>query len=168
MEAPVGGRRTHRIGVLAFGTFADRLDSLREGLQSVGYVEGRDFVLESCEGKGRQVRLAGLARELVSLEVDVIVGNSTPVIEALKAATSTIPIVMAPGGDALASRLVTSLARPGGNVTGLSLALVAMAGKTMSGGRATDHAAGLSRPRGRPAASSISHFCPKRKRLQRG
>lgn len=130
-KAPSAGRRTARIGVLAFGTFADRLDSLREGLRSLGYVEGRDFVLESREGEGRQARLASLARELVALEVDVLVGNSTPVIEALKAATSTIPIVMAPAGDAFGSGLVTSLARPGGNVTGLSLALVEMAGKTM-------------------------------------
>jgi putative ABC transport system substrate-binding protein len=68
---------------------------------------------------------------LVALEVEVLIGNSTPVIEALKTATSTIPIVMAPAGDALASGLVTNLARPGGNVTGLSLALVEMAGKTM-------------------------------------
>lgn len=130
-KAPSAGRRPARIGVLAFGTFADRLDSLREGLRSLGYVEGRDFVLESREGEGRQARLASLARELVALEVDVLVGNSTPVIEALKVATSTIPIVMAPAGDALGSGLVTSLARPGGNVTGLSLALVEMAGKTM-------------------------------------
>ena len=130
-KAPSAGRRTPRIGALAFGTFETRLDSLREGLRSLGYVEGRDFVLESREAEGRQTRLASLARELVALEVDVLVGNSTPVIEALKASTSTIPIVMAPAGDALGSDLVTSLARPGGNVTGLSLALVEMAGKTM-------------------------------------
>lgn len=125
------GRRTPRIGVLTFGTFTDRLDSFREGLRSLGHVEGRDFVLESREGEGRQARLASLAREVVALEVDILVGNSTPVIEALKAATRTIPIVMAPAGDALGSGLVTSLARPGGNVTGLSLALVEMAGKTI-------------------------------------
>jgi putative ABC transport system substrate-binding protein len=130
-DAPFTGRRTPRIGALAFGTFEARLDSLREALRSLGYVDGRDFVLESREAEGRQTRLATLARQLVALEVDVLVGNSTPVIEALKAATSTIPIVMAPAGDALGSGLVTSLARPGGNVTGLSLALVEMAGKTM-------------------------------------
>jgi putative ABC transport system substrate-binding protein len=125
------GRRTPRIGALTFGTFDTRLDSLRAGLREFGYVEGRDFVLEPREAGGRETRFASLARELVALEVDVLVGNSTPVIEALKAATSTIPIVMAPAGDALGSGLVTSLARPGGNVTGLSLALVEMAGKTM-------------------------------------
>jgi putative ABC transport system substrate-binding protein len=130
-KASSAGRRTPRIGVLAFGTFADRLDGLRDGLRNLGYVERRDFVLESREGEGRQARLPSLARELVALEVGVLVGNSTPVIEALKAATSTIPIVMAPAGDALGSGLVTTLARPGGNVTGLSLALVEMAGKTM-------------------------------------
>jgi putative ABC transport system substrate-binding protein len=75
--------------------------------------------------------LPSLAGELVALEVDVLIGNSTPAVEALKAATSSIPIVMAPAGDALGSGLVTNLARPGGNITGLSLALVEMAGKTM-------------------------------------
>jgi putative ABC transport system substrate-binding protein len=130
-DARSAGRRTPRIGALTFGTFEARLDRLREALRSLGYVEGRDFVLESREAEGRQIRLATLARQLVALEVDVLVGNSTPVIEALKAATSTIPIVMAPAGDALGSGLVPSLARPGGNVTGLSLALVEMAGKTM-------------------------------------
>jgi putative ABC transport system substrate-binding protein len=130
-KALTAGPRTPRIGVLIFGTFEGRLDSLREGLRGLGYVEGRDFVLESREAEGRETRLASLARELVALEVDVLIGNSTPAIEALKNATSTIPIVMAPAGDALGSGLVTSLARPGGNVTGLSLALVEMAGKTM-------------------------------------
>jgi putative ABC transport system substrate-binding protein len=123
--------RTPRVGALAFGTFEGRLDGLREGLRELGYVEVRDFVLEPREARGRQTQLVSLARELVGLEVDVIIGNSTPVIEALKAATSTIPIVMATAGDALGSGLVTSLARPGGNVTGLSLALVELAGKTV-------------------------------------
>jgi putative ABC transport system substrate-binding protein len=131
IEATSGRRRTPRIGALVFSTLETRLDSLREGLRGLGYIEGRDFVLEPREAGGRETRLAGLARELVALEVDVLIGNSTPVIEALKAATSTIPIVMAPAGDALGSGLVRSLARPGGNVTGLSLALVEMAGKTM-------------------------------------
>jgi putative ABC transport system substrate-binding protein len=116
--------------MLVFGTFETRLDGLRQGLQELGYVEGRDFTLEPREAGGRETRLASLARELVALEVDVLIGNSTPVIEALKTATRTIPIVMATAGDALGSGLVTSLARPGGNVTGLSLALVEMAGKT--------------------------------------
>jgi putative ABC transport system substrate-binding protein len=119
------------VGVLTFGTFGTRLDRLREGLRELGYVEGRDFVLESREARGQETRLASLARELVALDVDVLMGNSTPVIEALRAATSTIPIVMSPAGDALGSGLVTSLARPGGNVTGLSLALVEMAAKTV-------------------------------------
>jgi putative ABC transport system substrate-binding protein len=129
--SPSARRRTPRIGALAFGTFESRLDSLREGLRELGYVEERDFVLEPREAGGRETRLASLARELVALRVDVLIGNSTPVIEALKAATSTIPIVMAPAGDALGSGLVANLAWPGGNVTGLSLALVEMAGKTM-------------------------------------
>jgi putative tryptophan/tyrosine transport system substrate-binding protein len=131
IESPSARRRTPRIGALAFGTFETRLDSLREGLRGLGYFEGRDFVLEPREAGGSETRLASLARELVALEVDILIGNSTPVIEALKAATSTIPIVMATAGDALGSGLVRSLARPGGNVTGLSLALVEMAGKTM-------------------------------------
>jgi putative ABC transport system substrate-binding protein len=131
VESPSAQRRTPRIGALVFGSFETRLDRLREALRELGYVEGRDFVLELREAGGRETRLAGLARELVALDVDVLIGNSTPVIEALKAATSTIPIVMAPAGDALGSGLVTNLARPGRNLTGLSLALVEMAGKTM-------------------------------------
>ncbi len=123
-------QRAARIGALAFGTFDSRLDQLREGLRRLGHVEGRDFVLESREARGQETRLPSLAKELVALEVDVLIGNSTPAVEALKAATSRIPIVMAPAGDALGSGLVTNLARPGGNVTGLSLALVEMAGKT--------------------------------------
>jgi putative ABC transport system substrate-binding protein len=124
-------QRAARIGALAFGTFDSRLDRLREGLRRLGYVEGRDFVLEPREAGGQETRLPGLAEELVALDVDVLIGNSTPAVEALKAATSSIPIVMAPAGDALGSGLVTNLARPGGNVTGLSLTLVEMAGKTV-------------------------------------
>jgi putative ABC transport system substrate-binding protein len=125
--------RSHpaRIGALTFGTFETRLDALREGLRGLGYAEGRDFVLEPREGRGQPRRLTSLARGLVALDVDVLIGNATPAVEALRAATSSIPIVMAPAGDALGSGLVRSLARPGGNVTGLSLALVEMAGKTV-------------------------------------
>lgn len=128
---PAARARPARIGALTFGTFETRLDGLREGLRGLGYVEGRDFVLEAREGRGQPRRLTSLARELVALGVDVLVGNATPAVEALRAATRSIPIVMAPAGDALGSGLVRSLARPGGNVTGLSLALVEMAGKTV-------------------------------------
>jgi putative ABC transport system substrate-binding protein len=120
-----------RVGVLIYGTFEARLDELRDGLRELGWVEGRNLVIEARQAEGRQERLAGLAKELVALQVDALVASSTPAIEAARAASATIPIVMATAGDALATGLVTSLARPGGNLTGLSLALVELAGKTV-------------------------------------
>src|SRR4029079_8806110 len=80
---------------------------------------------------GQSRLLPALARELVQQNVDVIVANTTPCIQAAQAATRTIPIVMATAGDALGTRLVSKLSRPGGNTTGFSLALIELAGKTV-------------------------------------
>ena len=96
------------------------VEALRAGLRDLGYVEGRNLVIEVRRAEGKYERLPALAAELVRLEVDVIVTHSTPGSRAAKAATTTIPIVMAIVADPVASGIVASLARPGGNVTGLT------------------------------------------------
>jgi len=96
------------------------LEAFRQGLRDLGYVEGQNVVIEYRYADGRAERLPDLAGELVSLKVDVIVASGTPAPLAAKNATKTIPIVMASAGDPVGTGLVASLARPGGNVTGLS------------------------------------------------
>jgi ABC-type uncharacterized transport system substrate-binding protein len=113
-----------RIGYLAANLAAGphRLEAFRQGLRDLGYVEGRNLVIESRSAEGKFERLPALAAELVALKVDVIVtAEGTPAALAAKQATRTLPIVFATAGDPVASGLVTSLARPGGNVTGLSI-----------------------------------------------
>jgi putative ABC transport system substrate-binding protein len=115
--------RVWRIGFLGTPT-ADSLpkrpEAFRSGLRDLGYQEGRDFVIEYRWADGNYERLPALVADLVRLKVDVIVTHGTPGVMAAKQGTSTIPIVMAVVGDALGSGLVSSLARPGGNVTGLT------------------------------------------------
>jgi putative ABC transport system substrate-binding protein len=95
--------------------------AFREGLRELGYVEGQSIKIESRWAEGNYDRLPGLAADLVRLKVDVIVTYGTPVSQAAKRATGTIPIVMAAIIDPVASGLVTSIARPGGNLTGQSM-----------------------------------------------
>ncbi len=96
-------------------------DAFLQGLRDVGYVEGRNVAIEYRDAEGKVERLPTLAAELVALKVDVIVTeNSTLAARVAKQATTTIPIVFTSVGDAVESGLVISLARPGGNVTGLS------------------------------------------------
>jgi putative ABC transport system substrate-binding protein len=97
------------------------VDAFRGGLRDLGYVEGRNVVIEYRWSEGREERFSDLAVDLVRLEVAVIVTSGAPAIRAAKAAAGTIPIVMAFVGDPLGMGVVASLARPGGNVTGLSL-----------------------------------------------
>jgi putative ABC transport system substrate-binding protein len=113
--------RMHRIGFLGPSSaagVASRLDALRAGLRELGYVEGKNLVIEFRWAEGKYDRLPELAAELVRLNVELIVTSSTPGVLAAKQATTAIPIVMAAQGDAVATGLVTSLARPGGNITG--------------------------------------------------
>ena len=110
-----------RIGVLipaSTPSYASRVEALRAGLRDLGHIEGRHFVFEFRESEGKYDRLPALAAELVGLKVDVIVTGGTPGTRAIKQATATIPIVMAVSGDAVATGLIASLARPGGNITG--------------------------------------------------
>ena len=113
-----------KIARLGFLGQPDRSPHLREaflqGLRDLGYVEGRNVVIEYRYAEGKLERFPALAAELVALKVDVIVAPPTPAALAAKQATRTIPIVFAGAGDPVTSGLVTSLARPGGNVTGLS------------------------------------------------
>lgn len=112
-----------RIGILETispAMNAANLDALRKGLEELGYVEGRNLLIEYRNADGRVERHAAGAAELVQLRVDLIVTRGTPATLAARDATRTIPIVMAAVGDPVASGIVASLARPGGNVTGLS------------------------------------------------
>src|ERR1043166_7654913 len=97
------------------------VDAFRQGLHEAGYAEGRNIAIEQRWAADAVQRLGGLATELVGLGVNVIVTQGTPAAQAAKRATATIPIVMATSGDPVGTKLVASLARPGGNVTGLSL-----------------------------------------------
>jgi len=112
-----------RIGVLLVGIAPDskQAQGLRQGLEELGYAEGRDVVYEWRSAKGDYDRAPRLAGELVKLGVDVIVVESTIAAQAAKRATASIPIVMAVVADPLGSGLVASLSHPGENVTGLSL-----------------------------------------------
>src|SRR5262245_53623812 len=114
-----------RIGVLAPGsrdTGPHLREAFRQGLRDLGYVEGRNVVIEARFAEGKHERYAALAAELVALKVDVIVASGgTPGALAAKQATKSIPVVFTSVGNPVRSGLVTSLARPGGNVTGLSV-----------------------------------------------
>ena len=115
--------KPYRIGLLGIGpaTSTAGFALLRQGLRDLGYAEGRDFVIEERWTGENYDRLPGLAADLVRLKVDLIVVNGTPGCLAAKQATTTIPIVMAGVADPVRSGLVASLARPGGNITGLSI-----------------------------------------------
>jgi putative ABC transport system substrate-binding protein len=124
---------TRVIGVLtlASGDQAPLIEALREGLREAGYVEGRNLRLEVRSASGRPDLQLQKAAELVRLKVDLIVTFFTPSALAAKQATSDIPIVMAGAGDPVATGLVASLARPGGNVTGQSSGGAEVAGKSV-------------------------------------
>jgi putative ABC transport system substrate-binding protein len=119
-RAPANIPRVGFLSVAPMSGMQVQLEGLRAGLRDLGYVEGRDIRFEFRSADGNYERLPGLAAELVSLKVDLIVALGTPPTRAAKAATTTIPIVMIGAGDPVASGLVASLARPGGNVTGSS------------------------------------------------
>lgn len=125
-----------RIGILSGSAptspeAANVWGGLFQGLRELGYVEGQNIVIEGRYYEDRVERLPALAAELVQLQVDVIVAGTAPAPETAKRATSTIPIVMANHPDPVGSGLVASLARPGGNVTGLSLITPELRGKQL-------------------------------------
>ncbi len=125
----------HRIGYLSLGPKSNlpvAFDAFQSQLRQLGYIEGENLAVEYRWAGDRDDQLMGLASDLVAQKVDVIVVEGhTPAIQAAKEATKTIPIVMAVSGDPVATGLVTSLARPGGNVTGLTILSPELAGKRL-------------------------------------
>ena len=115
-----------RVGYLNPGSRSDplsqgRLEAFRQGLRDLGYVEGQNIAIESRWAEGQYERYPALAADLVRSKVDVIVAQSGAATQAAQQATKTIPIVMSLVNDAVGSGLVPSLARPGGNVTGVTI-----------------------------------------------
>ncbi len=126
--------KVYRIGVLDPTPMAlnvANLDAFRQGMRELQYVEGHNFALEYRSPEGRANRFPDLAHELVRLKVDLILTRGTPAVTAAKNATRTIPIVMAASGDPVGAGVVTGLARPGGNVTGLSALTAELSGKRL-------------------------------------
>ena len=127
-------KKLHRIAFLLGGPssfYSARIDVFKQGLKELGYVEGKNIAIEYRYAEGKADRLPALAAELVGLKVDVILATATPSVLAVKKASATIPIVLIGVGDPIASGLVASLARPGGNITGLTLAAVELSGKRL-------------------------------------
>ena len=126
--------RIPRVGFLGNSTAAveaNLVGPFRDGLRELGYEEGRDIVIEYRWADGRYERFPALIAELIALKVDTIVTAGTPASLAVKNATTTIPLVMVAVGDPVATGLVASLARPGGNITGLTSISVEMEGKRL-------------------------------------
>jgi len=127
-------KKIPRIGFLSAGsssTYSPRNEAFRQGLRDLGYAEGKNITIESRFAEGKLERLPDLAAELVRLNADVIVTWGTPQLLAAKHATSTIPIVAGGAGDLVGAGLVASLARPGGNITGLTSMSVDLVGKQL-------------------------------------
>jgi putative tryptophan/tyrosine transport system substrate-binding protein len=125
-----------RVGILWFGSPAagpsPLLDAFRQGLCELGYVEGRNIIIESRSSTRRLDLLPDLAANLLLLKVDLIVAAGDPAINAVKQATKTIPIVMVASADRVGSGFVAGLARPGGNITGLSTLSPELSGKRLA------------------------------------
>jgi putative ABC transport system substrate-binding protein len=127
VEAQQAGK-VYRLGIL-HPTNRVRTEAIRTALRDLGYIEGRNLLVEPRYAEGKIDRLPKMARELVQLRVDVIFAVGSAAIRAANAATTTIPIVMYGGVDPVAARFVTSFARPGGNVTGVLI----LPGSTLAG-----------------------------------
>jgi putative ABC transport system substrate-binding protein len=123
-----------RIGFLAtvqLSAISDRTEAFRQGLKQLGYVEGKTILIEWRSGEAKEDRLPVLAAELTRLKLDLIVTAGSPVTRVVKEATSTIPILMALDPDPVANGFVASLARPGGNITGLATLAPEITGKQL-------------------------------------
>lgn len=123
--------RIPTVGILGIINLEPTLGPFREAMRDLGYVEGKNVRFEIRSANGDASAGVALAEDLVRRNVDVIVAYQTPAVKAAKQATATIPIVMA-AGDAVESGLIASLARPGGNVTGMSNSIADLAAKTLS------------------------------------
>ena len=126
--------RIHRIGILSpvsGSFFSARVEAFRQRLRQLGYVEGKNILIEYRYAEGKRERLPDLVAELVRLKVDIIVTIGPSATLAAKKASGTIPIVIASAADPVGSGLVSSLAQPGGNITGLSLMAPDLDGKRL-------------------------------------
>src|SRR5262249_33019294 len=126
--------KSPRIAFFSSGTRATTehlVEAFRRQLRELGYVEGKTLVLDVRYGEGKPERLPEIARELVRLKLDVIVATNDAVIATVKRETRTIPIVMAFSTDPVGTGFVASLARPGGNITGLSNVSAELSGKRL-------------------------------------
>ena len=147
--------RSARIGLLAPASRSEDVEGFLAGMRDLGYIEGRNLVLEYRAAGGKIERLDDLLAELIRLKVDVIVTGGTPAALAAKRARTTIPIVIGAMGDPVESGVVASLARPGGNITGLSLVTSeGFAGKYLELLREAVPKASRVAVLGRPSASS--------------
>jgi ABC-type uncharacterized transport system substrate-binding protein len=127
-------KKVPRIGYLSatsLSAIAGRTEAFRQGLRELGLLEGKNIVIEWRSSEGKADRLPGLAAELVRLKVDIIVSGGPTATRSAKEATSTIPIVMAFDNDPVGSGFIASLARPGGNITGLSTLAPEISGKQL-------------------------------------
>ncbi len=125
-------KKVFRIGWLASGfssAYQPRYEAFRQGLRDLGYIEGQNIVIERRFAEGELGQLPALVAELVHLKVDVIVTGGVPQLLAAKHASKTIPVVAGGAGDLVATGIVASLARPGGNITGLTSVSTDLAGK---------------------------------------
>ena len=123
-----------RIGYLttaSLSAFATRTEAFRQGLRELGYIEGKNILIEYRYADGKTDRVPALADELVRIKVDIIVTGGAPATLSAKDATRTIPIVMASDADPVGSGVVASLARPGGNITGFSTLATDISGKRL-------------------------------------
>src|SRR5262245_61088363 len=122
-----------RVGYLVGPSSAGsaRYEAFRQGLRELGYVEGKNIIIEWRSDEGNRDRARSVVAELLRLKVDVIVVVGAGDIRIAKEATATIPIVMVQGGDPVGSGFVTSLARPGGNITGLAILRPELSGKRL-------------------------------------
>src|SRR5215471_13432928 len=125
-------KKVPRVGILLAGSasaYSTRLEAFRQRLRELGYIEGKNIVIEYRYAEGKNERLPDLAAELVRLKVDILVvtGNPAPA----KKASATIPIIFVLASDPVGSGYVSSLARPGGNITGLSVMAADLDGKRL-------------------------------------
>ena len=124
--------KVFRIGYLSLRNAIElHEEAFLKGLRDLGYIDGQNVLIEWRFAKGKAERFGDFAAELVQLKVDVIVAPGVQAVQAAKQSTTTIPIIFPTAGDAVASGLVASLARPGGNITGLTILSPELSGKRL-------------------------------------